>query len=270
MFDLTIEDRFIHAGGHRLKIRTLGAITPSTPTLVFLHEGLGSIDLWKDYPENVARAAKLPALIYDRWGYGESDQLVGPRRASYRHVEALSVLPEVLAQFDIGKVILIGHSDGGCMSLLYSSEHQDWVLGVIALAPQVVAVVPPGEKSGQATSSMQPVIDQFESGGLREKLSKYHGDNTETMFYGWANAWGSREFEGWQMKKELGQVQCPVVIIIGDKDPYGYQHNIDELRNELTTPPTVLIHPEAAHIPHLEAEEFTLRHTVDAIESFGE
>ena len=270
MFDLSIHDRFVEAGGHRLKTRTLGQIDSSKPTLVFMHEGLGSIGLWKDFPEQVARAVEMPVLMYDRWGHGDSDQLVGARKTTYRHVESLEVMPEVLSQFDLGDIILIGHSDGGCMSLLYASQHPDNVLGIVGLAPQVGTPDRPAqqEPQQQVGSTMQPVIDHFESGGLKEKLARYHGDNTETMFYGWANAWGSREFAGWQMKKELKDLKCPVEVIVGDKDPYGYQHNIDELKNESTVSVSVSIEPNAGHVPHLEAREFTVQHTVAAINSF--
>ena len=269
MFDLSIHDRFVKAGGHRLKTRTLGEIDPSRPTLVFMHEGLGSIGLWKDFPEQVARAVEMPVLIYDRWGHGESDQLVGARKTSYRHVESLTVMPEVLDQFDLGDIILIGHSDGGCMSLLYASQHPDKVLGIVGLAPQVIAPLrPPQTPQEKDVSSMQLVIDHFESGGLKEKLMRYHGDNTETMFYGWANAWSSREFAGWQMEKELKDLKCPVSVIVGDKDPYGYQHNIDELKNETAVKVNVAIDPNAGHVPHLEAREFTVQHTIAAINAF--
>lgn len=270
MFDLSIHDRFVKAGGHRLKTRTLGEIDPSRPTLVFMHEGLGSIGLWKDFPEQVAQSVEMPVLMYDRWGHGESDQLVGARQPSYRHVESLTVMPEVLDQFDLGDIILIGHSDGGCMSLLYASQYPDKVLGVIGLAPQVVTPVraPQKEPNEEDGSTMQLVIDHFESGGLKEKLARYHGDNTETMFYGWANAWGSKEFAGWQMKKELKELQCPVAVIVGDKDPYGYQHNIDELKNETAVKVSVSIDPNAGHVPHLEAREFTVQRTIAAINAF--
>jgi len=190
MFDLSIQDRFIEAGGHRLKTRTLGKIDPSKPTLVFMHEGLGSIGLWKDFPEQVAQAVEMPVLMYDRWGHGDSDQLIGARKPSYRHVESLEVMPEVLRQFELGEIILIGHSDGGCMSLLYASQHPTNVLGIVGLAPQVgTPAKPPQEELPKtAGSTMQLVMDHFENGGLKQKLARYHGDNTETMFYGWANA----------------------------------------------------------------------------------
>ncbi|MBL4582983.1 MAG: alpha/beta hydrolase [Pseudomonadales bacterium] len=270
MFDLSIQDRFIEAGGHRLKTRTLGKIDPSKPTLVFMHEGLGSIGLWKDFPEQVAQAVEMPVLMYDRWGHGDSDQLIGARKPSYRHVESLEVMPEVLRQFELGEIILIGHSDGGCMSLLYASQHPTNVLGIVGLAPQVgTPAKPPQEELPKtAGSTMQLVMDHFENGGLKQKLARYHGDNTETMFYGWANAWGSKEFAGWNMRAELKDLKCPVQVIVGDKDPYGYQHNIDELKNESTTSISVSIEPNAGHVPHLEAREFTLQHTVAAINSW--
>ena len=281
MFDLSVDDRFIEAGGHRLKTRTLGKIDPSKPTLVFMHEGLGSIGLWKDFPEQVAQTVEMPVLMYDRWGHGDSDQLVGARKPSYRHVESLQVMPEVLGQFDLGDIILIGHSDGGCMSLLYASQNPDNVLGIVGLAPQIGTPAksaqkePPEEQKQQQKelpkqqgSIMQLVMDHFETGGLKEKLARYHGENTVTMFYGWANAWGSKEFTGWNMRKELKDLKCPVHVIVGDKDPYGYQHNIDELKNESTVPVSVSVEPNAGHVPHLEAREFTVQHTVAAINSF--
>ncbi len=268
MIDLTVAERFIEAGGHRLKCTTLGQPDPARPTLVFLHEGLGSISMWKDYPAQVAEQVGLPVLLYDRWGHGESDPLTEPRKPSYRRVEALEVLPEVLAQFPVGPMILIGHSDGGAMSLLYAASHPQRVLGIVGLAPQVGKPRQSAPVAAGASGAMQAVINAFEKGELKRRLERYHGANTERMFYGWANAWSSPEFAGWQMSEELRQIRAPVVVIQGDRDPYGYRHNIEALEQDLAAPLAVHIHSEAGHIPHHEARDFTLEHTVRAIRAF--
>ncbi len=272
MADRLINEGYIKAGGHRLRWRTLGALTPTAPTLVFLHEGLGSIRMWKDFPDQLVEATGLPALVYDRWGHGESDALTEPRQRSYRRVEALEVLPEVLSQFDHGPLVLIGHSDGGAMSLLFAAAHPDAVLGIIGLAPQVEAPsnasVDTGEQRPGAGGAMRAVIEAFEAGGLRERLERYHGDNTDSMFYGWANAWSSPEFAGWEMHEDLLRVRCPVTVIQGDRDPYGYRHNIQALERDLASAPEVCIHPEAGHIPHHEARAFTLEHATAAVRRF--
>ncbi len=268
MIDLAVAECFIEAGGHRLKCCTLGQLDAERPTLLFLHEGLGSISMWKDYPAQVAEQVGLPLLMYDRWGHGESDLLTEPRKPSYRRVEALEVLPEVLAHFAIGKMILIGHSDGGAMSLLYASAHPERVLGIVGLAPQVGKPRQSADVPATSGGAMQAVIAAFEKGDMKRRLERYHGANTERMFYGWANAWGSPEFAGWQMSEELQRIRAPVVVIQGDRDPYGYRHNIEALEQDLAAPLAVHIHPEAGHIPHHEARDFTVEHTVRAIRAF--
>ncbi len=234
---------YITANQHRLYIRLIGDVEPGKPTLVFMHDGLGCIEMWRDLPDKIAAMTGFPALIYDRWGYGKSDTLTEPRQFNYRHVEALQTLPEVLTQFSIDQFILIGHSDGGAMSLLAASRFTDRVLAVATFAPQVA--IP-----DQMQSDMLKTMQVFEEGKLKTGLEKYHGDNTTSMFFGWANAWSSDEFKGWNMAEEFKQIKCPLLTIVGAKDEYGYQHNLDAIEAGVSTALKQLTFLDSGHAPH--------------------
>ena len=242
---------YVTASQHRLYTCHVGELKPDKPTLVFMHDGLGCIDMWRDLPDKIAAMTGFAALIYDRWGYGKSDALTEPRQFNYRHVEALQTLPEVLAQFSIDQFILIGHSDGGAMSLLAASQFTDRVLAVATFAPQVA--IP-----DQMQSDMLKTMQVFEEGKLKIGLEKYHGDNTTNMFYGWANAWSSDEFKGWNMAKEFKQIKCPLLTIVGAKDEYGYQHNLDAIEAGVTAPLKQLIFSTAGHAPHQDEPDWVI------------
>lgn len=193
----TTRDRFdIYATKHRLSAEFIRprAKTDNRPVLVFLHEGLGSIGQWRDFPEKICARTGCPALVYDRWGYGGADLLTQPRKPDYLHDEALLSLPEVLNQCAIDKPILIGHSDGGSIATIYAGTYPQKVSGIITEAAHVFV-------EDVTVEGIKRAVEVYESAHLKKRLAKFHDNNTELMFRGWADIWLSPEFRDWNIER---------------------------------------------------------------------
>jgi len=198
--------RFFDVAGHRLEcVRIRGA--KSAPTLVFLHEGLGSVALWKDFPARVAEATGCPVLVYSRAGYGRSSPAVLPRVPNYMHVEALTVLPALLDRLGIADPVLVGHSDGASIALLHAGSGSRPVRALVALAPHVFV-------EDMSIASIDEVRRQYETTDLREKLARRHAD-PDAAFRGWNDVWLAPAFRSWNIEACLPGVRCPLLLIQG-------------------------------------------------------
>jgi len=209
------------AAGHAIAYEWIGE-GAGKPPLVFLHEGLGSIRQWRDFPAKVAAATGRRALVYDRYGYGQSDVLREARRTvRFMHDEALVSLPALLKEMHIENPVLIGHSDGASIALIHAGAGHA-VHGVVAMAPHVFI-------EPECLSSIVKIAGEFENGDLASRLGRYHRDARKT-FYGWADVWLDPEFKGWDIRDEyLPGIRCPVLAIQGFDDEYGTMAQLDEL-----------------------------------------
>ncbi len=247
-----MSDDLLLVDGVRLRVRVLGRIRQDRPTLVFMHEGLGCIELWGDFPQALVQATGLAALVYDREGYGGSDPLRADWDLDYRHHQGRDVLPQVLDAMGVGRALLIGHSDGGVMALIFAAADPERALGVIGLAPQVCM-------APACLDGMHAIVRRYESGGkLRDVLRRVHGEKADATFYTWARTWISDAFMAWRMPDDLARVRCPVLGIFGAKDEYGIDHLIDHLKTDLAAPPEITVLANAGHIPHHEDRAGTL------------
>ena len=237
---------FVTAADRRLEFRWVEPIARDCPVLVFLHEGLGSIAQWKTFPDAVAAATGCGTLIYSRYGFGQSDPLVGPRDVDYLVHEALVVLPAVLAERGITDPILIGHSDGATIALLYASDPRWSTRAVVVEAPHVFV-------EDVALTGIERAREAYRNGDLRRKLGKYHRD-VDAMFDGWAETWLRPEFRAWNMESRLPGVGCPVLLIQGLDDPYGSIAQVDAITRQVSGPVTVMLLPACEHAPHVECE----------------
>ena len=237
----------ISVAGHSLE--TLW-IEGKEPTLVFLHEGLGSIRQWRDFPAQVARATGCRALVYDRYGYGNSDVLLEDRVGTdFMHREALQFLPAVLKQTKIENPILVGHSDGASIALIYAGTHP--VRGVAVMAPHVFI-------EDICVSSIQMAAREFETSGLRQGLAKYHRDARKT-FHLWADAWLDPAFPRWNIEEYLPRIQCPLLAIQGEDDEYGTMAQLDAIARRAGGPCELLKLPGCGHSPHKDQPEEVLK-----------
>ena len=244
----------VRAAGHAVNYEWVGE---GSAQLVFLHEGLGSIRQWRDFPAKVAAAARCRALVYDRYGYGQSDVLAEPRRTvRFMHDEALLALPEILSSLRMQNPVLIGHSDGASIALIHAGAGHA-VRGVVAMAPHVFI-------EPICLSSIRNATQTFESTELAQKLGRYHQDARKT-FYGWADVWLDPEFKGWDIRNDyLPGVRCPVLAIQVRDDEYGTMAQLDEIEARVGGPCTLLMLDRCGHSPFRDQPEATLK----AIENF--
>ena len=250
------------AGGHRLYAERL--IPPhavANPTLVFLHEGLGSIGQWRDFPAQLCARTHLPGLTYERWGFGRSEPLIGPRPRDYLNREARDTLPEALAACGItASPILFGHSDGASIALLFAAFYPEQALAVISESAHVFV-------EEVCLAGIQEARAAYESGDLRKGLHRYHGANTDAMFQGWCDTWLRADFRDWNMVQELSQIVCPTLIIQGADDEYGTRAQVDAIAAGVSGPKEILWLPGCAHIPHHQARETILTTATSFIKS---
>jgi pimeloyl-ACP methyl ester carboxylesterase len=260
--DVTIskEKFIIDAAKHRLSAEFIRPCikTDNRPALVFLHEGLGSIGQWRDFPEKICAQTGCPALVYERWGYGGSDPLTQPRRPDYLHDEALLSLPEVLNQCAIDKPILIGHSDGGSIAIIYAGTNPQKVAGVITEAAHVFV-------EDVTVEGIKRAVEVYEGTDLKERLSKFHGNNTELMFRGWADIWLSPEFRNWDIEEYLPHITCPLIAIQGKDDEYGTSAQVEAIVGKVKGSARASMIDNCGHIPHIQATDAVLSEMVNFI-----
>jgi pimeloyl-ACP methyl ester carboxylesterase len=257
---------YLHAAGHRLEYEWLSPHaarrqTQSPPVLVFLHEGLGSTARWKDFPRCVVDATGFTALVYSRYGYGKSDPLAQPRTVDYMQKEALETLPEVLDALSIRAPLLIGHSDGASISIIYAGAGAGrWpVRGLVLMAPHVFV-------EDVTVASIAQTKTAFETTDLGAKLSRYH-DDPVGAFRGWSDVWLHPDFRAWNIEPCLPRITAPVLLIQGDDDQYGTMAQIEAIERQLGGPVETVALARCAHSPHVDQEEATLAAVSGFVES---
>jgi pimeloyl-ACP methyl ester carboxylesterase len=240
--------------GLRIEAAWHGPRPQDAPTLVLLHEGLGCVALWKEFPAALAQRTGCGVLLYSRPGYGASDPLPLPRAATYMHEEA-ALLPAVLAAAGVRKCILLGHSDGGSIAVIYAGSRQDFRVRALALMAPHFFVEPMNVRKIAA------VKRDYEEGDLRRRLARYHA-HVDAAFYGWNAPWLA--FRGWSIEAELAHVRVPILIVQGADDPYGSAAQIERAREVAYCPVEALLLERCGHAPHLDRPEATL----DAVAEF--
>lgn len=241
---------FIQAAGHNLEYRLIPPHQLNRPTLVFLHEGLGSVAMWRDFPARVAAATGCRTLVYSRYGYGESDPLTESFTVRYMHDEALIALPDLLDKLEIDKPVLVGHSDGGSIALIHAGGAGREVSGLILLAPHVFV-------EDHSVESIAKARIAFETTDLAQKLGKYHRDPVKT-FRGWNDIWLHPDFRAWNIEEYLPAIECPVLAIQGVDDEYGTLAQVEAIRDRVPGEVDVLELADCRHSPHKDQPEASL------------
>ena len=218
--------------------------------LVFLHEGLGSVSHWKDFPARVAQVTGCPVTVYSRYGSGNSEVLTEARGVRYMHEEALEALPELLSRLEVDRPILVGHSDGASIALIYAGTH-DRVRALVLLAPHVFV-------EELSVASIAAAKAQFETTNLSERLARHHRDARRT-FWGWNDIWLHPDFRSWNIEPYLPRLTCPVLVIQGFEDQYGTMKQVQSIQRQAAGPVEVLALENCRHSPQRDQPEATLR-----------
>lgn len=238
----------ITVNGKRLEATCFGPPPGEAPTIVMLHEGLGCVALWRDFPERLAEATGFGVFVFSRAGYGQSDPVDLPRPLDYMTREAHDVMPGVLDAIGFEYGILLGHSDGASIAAIYAGGVEDFrVRGLVLMAPHFFTE-PGGLKSIAEAKAA------YETGDLRGRLAKYHKD-VDNAFRGWNDAWLDPGFETWNIAESIDYLRIPVLAIQGADDQYGTLAQIHEIENRIYSPVDVEILANCRHSPHIEQPE---------------
>lgn len=236
--------------GRNLEILRIRPDQSSRPELVLLHEGLGSVSHWRDFPEQVAISTRCAVTVYSRYGSGNSDLLEEARDVRFMHDEALLVLPDLLSKLKIEMPILVGHSDGGSIAIIYAGTH-DRLAGMVLMAPHVFV-------EDRSIASIADAKAAFERTNLPEKLGRYHRDAART-FWGWNDIWLHPEFRNWNIEEYLPRITCPALVIQGRDDQYGTMAQVEAIRRQSGGPVEVLPVDDCMHSPHRDQPEIVLQ-----------
>lgn len=234
-----------------LEVLTIGPSPQNSPTIVLLHEGLGCVSLWRDFPKLLNQHTGLGVLVYSRTGYGSSSGIKMPRPLDYMTQEATTSLPALMDAFELSKVILLGHSDGASIAGIYAGGTVDArVRGLILMAPHFFT-----ESDG--LQSIADALQDYKTGDLRKRLEKYH-DNVDMAFLGWNSAWLDPQFKAWNITDSIDHWRVPVLAIQGHDDQYGTLAQIRVIEERCPAPVEVMLLDDCQHAPHLQQTTKTL------------
>jgi len=240
---------FVEVCGRRLEYERIEVAAAGRPTLVFLHEGLGSIAMWRDFPARAAHATGCNALVHSRYGYGNSEALHEDRSVRYMHDEALAALPEFLDKLAIARPILVGHSDGGSIALIHAGGTRRPVAGLVLMAPHVMV-------EDISVTSIAAAKVAYETTDLRAKLARYHAD-VDAAFWGWNRIWLHPDFRQWNIEEYLPHVACPVLAIQGADDEYGTMEQLERIARAVPDAELVEL-ADCRHSPHRDQPDAVL------------
>jgi len=253
----------LDAGGQRIEYRIAepgGRRGQRDSMLVLLHEGLGSVSMWKDFPDALAAATGLGVLAYSRYGHGASTKLCGPRAVDYMHREALSVLPQILTTLDIDQPVFVGHSDGASIAIIHAGGGHS-AAGMVLLAPHVFV-------EDLTLDAIAAARQNFATTGLADRLARYH-DHPHSMFYGWNDIWLAPEFRDLNIEATIDAIRAPLLLIQSEQDPYGTLAQIDAIERRASGPVNKRVFPGSSHSPHVDCREETIRAIGEFVESLN-
>ena len=261
MSETKLQPGEVLAGGKRLETVWIEPRRPGRATIVMLHEGLGSIALWKDFPQRLATATGCSVLVYSRYGHGSSDRLMEKRSVEFMHHEGEVVLPELLDKLNIHRPILLGHSDGGSISIIFAGKHPGAVRGLILEAPHVFV-------EDLTIASIEQAKVTYEMTDLPKRLGRYHA-HVDATFWGWNDIWLDPKFRAWNIEEYLPAIRCPILCIQGEDDEYGTAAQVKAIAAVAPQTDVVML-PDCKHSPHRDQPEQTLQRMVEFVAGLGD
>jgi len=246
------EQGFLELGDQRLEYRMVGPRPHQAPTLILLHQGLGSAGQWGDFADELSAATGAGVFAYSRAGYGHSSATKLPRALDFMHVEARDTLPRVLDAIGFERGLLVGHSDGASIAAIHAGSTQDHrVGGLVLMAPHFIV----------EDVTMKAIVNiraAFDTTDLRKQFERRHADAVATV-HGWSDVWLNNDVSAWDLREDLAFIRMPILIIQGDRDDFGTVRQIEIAKEECYCPVEALLLPGIQHVPHREAPEPTLR-----------
>jgi pimeloyl-ACP methyl ester carboxylesterase len=231
----------------------------SINTIVFLHDSLGCVTLWRDFPQKMAEAAHADAFIYDRLGYGNSAPFSSAlRQINYMETEA-DLLINLLDEYNITNPILFGHSDGGTIALLAAAKYPDKIKAVITEGAHVFV-------EEETLDGILQAKEQYRTTNFKERLEKYHGTKTQALFDAWTETWLSPAYRDWNIEHFLAQIICPVLVIQGVEDEYGTAAQVQSIVNQVSGPADTYMVVNAGHSPHKQSELWVINQCCSFLE----
>jgi pimeloyl-ACP methyl ester carboxylesterase len=258
----THETAYVRTDDARLRVRriTPACVGRHAAPLVLLHEGLGCIELWQDFPAQLCEATGRIGVVYDRRGYGGSTRLDGKWPPDYQETEAMVYLPAVLDHCGLSEAVLIGHSDGGSIALIAGATLGYRISGIITEAAHIFI-------EEITLAGIREAVSLFRDTDLGEKLARYHGENTEAAFFRWADTWLDPAFRGWNIEHFLHRIVCPLLVVQGADDEYATEAQVTGIASQVSGPVETLMVPRCMHIPHFQATKTVLRRMARFIDS---
>ena len=235
---------------------------PNRPVIIFLHDSLGCIELWRDFPEKLGELTQCNVLIYDRQGYGKSCGFIYEKRDNYYMELEADILNDLLEYWKIEEAILFGHSDGGSIALIMAGKYPEKIKGIITEGAHVFV-------EDVTIQGIKEAVELYRTTDLKSKLEKYHGDKTEAMFKAWSDTWLNNEFKKWNIEHFLKHITCPSLIIQGEDDEYGTLEQLEAIVNQTLGESNKLILQNVKHTPHKENPEEVLNKSAAFISSIS-
>ena len=221
------------------------------PTVLMLHEGLGCVELWRDFPHRLNQQCSLPVVAYSRCGYGASAPISLPRPLDYMRVEAQNFLPELLTALKISKPIVLGHSDGATIALEFAAAFPSHLAALVILAPHIFV-------EDCSINAIRAADHEYQHGRLREKLQRYHHNNVDNAFRGWCDSWLHPAFKKWNMEEVLEHIEVPILQIQGLADEYGSDAHVRSIEQYAHTQVETVLFENCGHAPHFERKLETM------------
>lgn len=238
-------DSLIEVNGIRLYVQLVEK-HKGRPTIVFLHDSLGCVELWRDFPYWVTEATSCNLLIYDRKGYGRSEPMHSIHRTNSYLEDEADILNALLLQLNIPSAILFGHSDGGSIALITAAKYPSGIEAVISEAAHIFV-------EQETIEGLKAAVARYRETILKSRLIKYHGEKTDTVFRAWTETWLSEEYRTWNIEHFLPGITCPTLIIQGDRDEYGTMKQVQGIADGIKGRTEIFILSGVGHTPHRQA-----------------
>ncbi|WP_415326228.1 alpha/beta fold hydrolase [Chryseobacterium sp. MMS23-Vi53] len=252
-----MEGRIIDVNGKKLYIEHNNSFE-NKPTIVFLHDSLGSVQLWRDFPKKLSEQTECNVLVYDRLGYGKSFPMpTHERENDYMETEA-DVLNDLLNELNLKDIILFGHSDGGTIALIFASKYPEKIRATICEAGHIFV-------EDVTINGVEDALEAYNTTNLPERLQKYHGEKVEMIVKAWTEIWLSEKFRSWNIEYVLKNIKSPLLFIQGDADEYGTLEQVEKTVSQVSGSAEKFIIPNVGHTPHKEVPEIVLEKVVEFI-----